>query len=49
VLLVANKDGFVCLEDDDMPATLEVVVEFLDRDTIIIDVRVSLEGTRTFL
>jgi hypothetical protein len=38
VLLVADEDGFVCLEDDDMPVTLEVIVEFLDRDTIIIDV-----------
>jgi hypothetical protein len=49
MLLVANEDGFVCLEDDGMPATLEVVVEFLDGDTIIVDVRVGLEGTRTFL
>jgi hypothetical protein len=49
VLLVANEDGFVCLEDNNMPATLEVVAEFLDRDTIIVDVRVGLEGTRTFL
>jgi hypothetical protein len=49
VLLVANKDGFVCLEDDNMPATLEVIAEFLDGDTIIIDVRVGLECTQTFL
>jgi hypothetical protein len=49
VLLVADEDGFVCLEDDDMLATLEVIAEFLDGDTIIVDVRVGLEGTRTFL
>jgi hypothetical protein len=49
VLLVANKDSFVYLEDNKTLASLEVTGEFLDGDTIVVDIRVGIDRARTLL
>jgi hypothetical protein len=49
VLLVADKDSFVHLEDNKTLASLEVTGEFLDNNTIFVDVRVGIDRARTLL
>ena len=49
VLLVADEDSFVHLEDNKTLVSLEVTGEFLDGDTIVVDVRVRIDRARTLL
>jgi hypothetical protein len=49
VLLITNKDSFVYLEDNKTLASLEVTGEFLDSDTIVVDIRVRINRARTLL
>ena len=49
VLLVADEDSFVHLEDNKTLVSLEVTGEFLDSDTIVVDIRVGIDRARTLL